>query len=102
MLTEIRLLNFKSFTDVTIPILPMTLLAGLNNTGKSSIIQALRMLWKWASVDDPTLPGHGSLAEMKNINSPRLDPIKITCSFKKKHQIEISVSLVDPEHPVIK
>lgn len=102
MLTEIRLLNFKSFTDVTIPILPMTLLAGFNNTGKSSIIQALRMLWKWASVGDPTLPGHGLLAEMKNINSPRLDPIKITCSFKKKHQIEISVILVDPEHPVIK
>jgi len=35
MLTEMRLLNFKSFIDDSIPLSPMTLLAGVNNTGKS-------------------------------------------------------------------
>lgn len=47
MLTKIHLSNFKSFTDITIPLSPMTLLAGLNNSGKSSVIQSLRMLWRW-------------------------------------------------------
>jgi len=71
MLTEIRLLNFKSFIDESIPLSSMTLFAGINNTGKSSLIQAVRMLWKWATVGDPTLHGHGSLKDMKNRNVAR-------------------------------
>jgi AAA15 family ATPase/GTPase len=54
MLTAIHLLNFKSFFDQKLSLAPMTLLAGLNNSGKSSIIQALRMMWTWSEIDDHT------------------------------------------------
>jgi predicted ATPase len=98
MLTELHLLNFKSFTDETIPLAPMTLLAGVNNTGKSTVIQALRMLWKWATVGDPTLPGHGSLKEMKKAKTA---PIKVVYYFSGRHHVEMHVEFMDSDHPTI-
>lgn len=44
-LTHIRLQNFKCFHDSgTIPLAPLTLVFGRNNTGKSSILQSLLLL----------------------------------------------------------
>lgn len=44
MLTEISLKNFKCIADATIRAAPITLLAGLNGAGKSSLIQSLLLL----------------------------------------------------------
>jgi predicted ATPase len=44
MIQEVRLRNFKRFASQTIPFNPLTLLSGLNGTGKSSIIQSLLLL----------------------------------------------------------
>lgn len=44
MLELIRLRNFKAFDDQTLELRPLTLLTGLNSTGKSSVIQALLLL----------------------------------------------------------
>lgn len=44
LLTKIRLVNFKAFNDLTLHCAPLTLLCGLNGTGKSSVIQALLLL----------------------------------------------------------
>lgn len=44
MITEMRLRNFKAFVDLTIPFGAFTLLAGLNSSGKSSVLQALALL----------------------------------------------------------
>ena len=101
MLTEIRLLNFKSFIDESIPLSPMTLFAGINNTGKSSLIQAVRMLWKWATVGDPTLPGHGSLKDMKNQNAAGNAPIKVVYSFQKRDDVEMVVEFINSNQPTI-
>ncbi|MCB9540590.1 MAG: AAA family ATPase [Myxococcales bacterium] len=45
-LTRIKITNFKSYgpTTVEVPLRPITLLVGRNNSGKSSIIQALLLL----------------------------------------------------------
>jgi len=94
MLTGIHLLNFKSFSDQKLNLLPMTLLAGLNNSGKSSVIQALRMLWKWSEMGDPTLSGHGSLKEMKNKGAAVSEPMTVSCFFKK-YQTEMKVEFTD-------
>lgn len=102
MLSCIRLSNFKSFGETSLELSPVTLLAGLNNTGKSSIIQSLRMLWKYARGEDPILSGHGSLKDMKNINASRSDPIRISCSSKeKRHEIEMTIDFMDPDHPLL-
>jgi predicted ATPase len=44
MITSLSLQNFKCFEKQTLSFKPLTLLSGLNGTGKSSVIQALLLL----------------------------------------------------------
>lgn len=44
MITSLTLRNFKAFKHQTLVFRPLTLLSGLNSTGKSSILQALLLL----------------------------------------------------------
>jgi len=44
MITSVTMRNFKVFEDETIQLRPLNILTGLNSSGKSSVIQALRML----------------------------------------------------------
>ena len=49
MLTELRLTNFKAFEALALRCAPITLLCGVNGTGKSSVIQALLLLHQSAA-----------------------------------------------------
>ena len=44
MLKSLRLQNFRGFVDHTVEFTPFTLLIGQNNTGKTTIIEALRII----------------------------------------------------------
>ena len=44
MITKLKLQNFKCFDDIEIPFSDLTLLAGSNGSGKSTIIQALLLI----------------------------------------------------------
>ena len=44
MISNLSLKSFKCFFETEIMISPITLLTGLNSSGKSSVIQALRIL----------------------------------------------------------
>jgi len=44
MIERIHLQNFKASRDLRARLAPLTLLAGLNSSGKSSILQAIAML----------------------------------------------------------
>lgn len=44
MLTNIKLSNFKCFRELDLKCAPLTLLTGINGTGKSSVFQALVLL----------------------------------------------------------
>lgn len=57
MIETIRLKNFKCFEDQTVLLKPLTLIAGLNSSGKSTIIQALLLLRQ--SVLEGLLPNIG-------------------------------------------
>ncbi len=46
MLTRIKLENFKCFRELELKCAPLTLLTGINGTGKSSVFQALILLRK--------------------------------------------------------
>ncbi|MEO5351916.1 MAG: DUF3696 domain-containing protein [Magnetococcus sp. XQGC-1] len=65
MIDALNLVNFKGFLDVTIPVGGVTLLSGLNNSGKSSVIQALRMFCQSYEGESPLLSGHGTVAELR-------------------------------------
>ncbi len=44
VLNQLHLHNFKCFKDQSFPLKPLTLLTGLNSTGKSSALQSLLLL----------------------------------------------------------
>jgi predicted ATPase len=44
MLLELRLKNFRGFEEHAVPLHPTTLIVGRNNAGKSSLVEALRLL----------------------------------------------------------
>ena len=44
MLSRLRLQNYRGFDDHTINFRPMTVIVGQNNAGKTTIVEALRLL----------------------------------------------------------
>ncbi|MDY6802670.1 MAG: DUF3696 domain-containing protein [Cyanobacteriota bacterium] len=57
MINLLRLKNFKPFPDQSLAFKPLTLLSGLNSTGKSSVLQALLLLRQ--SYQQGLLPNKG-------------------------------------------
>lgn len=99
MLKKINLSNFKSFSDFQMPLSNLTLLSGLNNSGKSSLIQAVRMVNNWIKTGDPTLPEHGSLEEMKNVNASKKDPIYIAIE-KSGEPVHLKINFSNKNKPI--
>jgi predicted ATPase len=67
MIESIGLMNFKCFEQQVIKLKPLTLLAGLNSSGKSTIIQALLLLrqsYLENLLPDTGLTLNGKLAEL--------------------------------------
>ncbi|MDR2745574.1 MAG: DUF3696 domain-containing protein [Desulfovibrio sp.] len=74
MITGIHLRHFKSFVDETLVLRPLTVLAGLNSSGKSSILQAVRI------AQTGRLPyGLGSPRDMCSVHSD--GDFAISCSY---------------------
>jgi len=66
MLNHLQLKNFKSAKDLGIEIRPLTVLAGLNGSGKSSVLQALALLKQTLDQGEPlrSLPLRGVLVRL--------------------------------------
>ncbi|MEO5355907.1 MAG: DUF3696 domain-containing protein [Nitrospirae bacterium YQR-1] len=90
MLTEIYLEYFKCFERLRLPLAPLTLLTGLNASGKSSILQALLLLHQTA-VDNTysdSLLLHGSVIRLGTAGDivdkvTGRDELTIRLSFKE-------------------
>ena len=52
MIKEISLHGFKSYVNQNFDLRPLTILTGLNSSGKSSVIQAIRLLDNIATYKD--------------------------------------------------
>jgi hypothetical protein len=52
VLEEVHLTAFKSFRDATLPILPLTVLTGRNNSGKSNALDGIEVLSRLASGEE--------------------------------------------------
>ncbi len=78
MIKEIKIENFKSFISETIPVKFLTLLSGLNNSGKSSIIQSLRMYSAAYNNTSPLLDGHGYVEDIRSKLVKATNDIKFT------------------------
>jgi predicted ATPase len=81
MISSIHIQGYKSLVDNHIPLGAITLLCGLNNSGKSSVLQALRMYARCANDLGPLIPGHGSLDEIRSKLVLPTDTVRINCTF---------------------
>jgi predicted ATPase len=90
MLTNIELFQFKRFKDEYLNLAPLTLLTGINGTGKSSIIQALLVLRQ--SFDRGDLQNHKRIViedkELVNLISPD----DMLCSKAESTKVSISIT----------
>ena len=50
MITRVRIKNFMCLRDVDLALKPLTVLIGENDTGKSSVLEALKLIVKLAPV----------------------------------------------------
>lgn len=68
MLQRVDLKGFKSFGSTSIGLRPLTLLSGLNSSGKSSVIQAIEMAETYRRTGGRTflLNKHGNARELTN------------------------------------
>ena len=66
MIKSLELTGFKSFVADTLDLGGLTLLTGLNSSGKSSVIQSILLLEKAAKNEEIYLEGHGSASELQN------------------------------------
>ena len=58
MIEQLTIDGYKSIRHQLIPLKALNVLAGLNSSGKSSVIQALRILGRVAQRKEDVLPEH--------------------------------------------
>lgn len=103
MINNLKIEGFKSFVEQDIALSNITLLAGLNNSGKSSVIQCLRMYAAAYNNHTPLLKGHGEIEDLRSDFVSAKKDIKIAMHFTdKKSEMVISnhkssVPVVCPE-----
>lgn len=91
MIAYIRLQRFKCFRDQTVPLSPLTILAGANNTGKSSVIQALLLLrqgFRKDSLKRKEIPLNGPLVHLGTARD-------VFCQWAEENNITISLALTN-------
>ena len=111
MLRELELTNFRCFSTHTVPFRPSTVIVGRNNAGKSTVVEALRIIGiateryqglsyhappEW--IDDETrLRGASPSVEGLNITPEGVfhryadPPARITAKFGDGHQLTVYV-----------
>lgn len=89
MLKEISLKGFKSFYEETLDLNGLTILTGLNSSGKSTVIQALRMLDRLKRKHKHLLPGYGGWKELHNEGWNKDIEIEAMDDADKAYKLEI-------------
>ena len=104
MITSIRIGNFKSYRESSLPLAPLTLLIGANASGKSNALEAIRFL-SWLaegrrlpdilnSVQEEDVSIRGTMADLAH--DPRF-PVVCGCSLDRRewYELETQVMIAD-------
>lgn len=91
MINSITLKGYKSFNEKKINISPLTILTGLNGSGKSSVIQAIRMVLSGTENKGFFLSGYGDYDELRSRYSSPKKNIEIEIETDNQtHKLEIN------------
>lgn len=82
MINSLFLKNFKSFKEQTVKFKPLTLLAGINSSGKSSVIQAIR-LCSPKNMGFSVLKEYGGYADLRCVYADTNQEIQIRVNFSE-------------------
>jgi len=122
MLTKLRLQNFRCFDNHIIPLRPTTIIVGRNNAGKSTIVEALRLISivvsRYQSSNYSDVPSWLDIQRRYRGISPSLKnmgfnfrtvfhrygepPAIITAIFNTRHTVTIYIGPEDKIFAVIK
>lgn len=99
MINSLEISGFKSFKSEIIRLGKITVLTGLNNSGKSSILQSIRMCFAAIGSKNPYIDGFGGYGELRSVLSEINSPVnfKISTDLGKK----LTLSLLPNRHEVI-
>lgn len=90
MIKSLSIEGLKSFTKAELSLGALTLLTGLNNSGKSTVLQALRMCSDKAPEAGPYLQGLGAYPELKsNLTAPSTAVTVVATSDGGEIHVEI-------------
>jgi len=81
MLKSIDIKALKSFKSKTVSLNALTLLSGLNNSGKSTIVQSIRMFGRASKGLSPLLGGLGDVYELRSKLSAQNESIQVQVEF---------------------
>lgn len=98
MIESLRISGLKSFVNDTVSLNRLTVLSGLNNSGKSTLMQALRMGLAHSVEDSPYLDGLGGYAELKSQLSPPHAPIELELIDNKKNASHLLITSTGYEY----
>jgi hypothetical protein len=121
MLTRLRIRNFRGFRDHTLPLRGTTLVVGRNNAGKSSIVEALRLVsivtTRFGALGFRPGPDWGGIPKREHGVSPSLKglelnvgtlfhhygepPAVIDATFANLTAIRIYIGAEDQVHAVV-
>lgn len=100
MIEHVRLKNFKCFREHRIHFGSLTVLAGLNGSGKSSVIQAILAVYQWPGHSDGAAPWRGPLVDLGSFrdvlhDGATDDTVQIEVSFGPKGKMNMMYVLHD-------
>jgi predicted ATPase len=101
LIDELMIKGFKSFVNGHIKFSNLTLLTGLNNSGKSSVIQALRMYCSAFSGASPLLNGHGEVSDLRSDFVNANDDISVSLNFTDNKQGTMVLSNHEVINPLV-
>lgn len=84
MIDLCRIKGFKCFLNQDVALSKLTLFTGLNNSGKSSAVQAIRMALSGRSQLGPYIDGLGGFSELSSDFSEKDAPIQVSLITDKK------------------
>lgn len=91
-INELHIEALKCFSQTSFQLGDVTLMSGLNSSGKSSVIQGLRMFSRAQRGDSPFLEGYGGYDELRSKYSLPDTEIKISCVFDDGNISALAVS----------